>query len=37
MATSFSDCPIAVVGAGCRLPGNVQSPADLWRLLAAEQ
>ncbi|UNO42988.1 type I polyketide synthase [Streptomyces sp. MST-110588] len=37
MATSFSDYPIAVVGAGCRLPGKVQSLADLWRLLAEEQ
>ncbi|MFB1044367.1 type I polyketide synthase, partial [Streptomyces chrestomyceticus] len=37
MATSFSGCPIAVVGAGCRLPGNVQSLADLWRLLAEER
>ncbi|MFH8591466.1 type I polyketide synthase [Streptomyces rimosus] len=37
MATSFSGCPVAVVGAGCRLPGKVYGLADLWRLLAAEQ
>ncbi|MFJ7904670.1 SDR family NAD(P)-dependent oxidoreductase [Streptomyces sp. NPDC096198] len=26
---------IAVIGMGCRLPGGTDSPADLWRLLAA--
>ncbi|MGC5015919.1 SDR family NAD(P)-dependent oxidoreductase [Streptosporangium sp. DT93] len=25
--------PIAVIGAGCRLPGSVHGPGDLWRLL----
>src|SRR5580698_2837069 len=25
--------PIAIVGAGCRFPGGVQSPGDYWRLL----
>ena len=25
--------PIAIVGAGCRFPGGVRSPADYWRLL----
>jgi acyl transferase domain-containing protein/NADPH:quinone reductase-like Zn-dependent oxidoreductase len=25
--------PIAILGAGCRYPGGVETPADLWRLL----
>src|SRR5262249_51044644 len=26
--------PIAIVGIGCRMPGGVRSPDDLWKLLA---
>ncbi|MCO1582774.1 type I polyketide synthase, partial [Crossiella sp. SN42] len=29
------DEPIAVVGIGCRYPGGVHTPEDLWQLLAA--
>ncbi|KJK55207.1 polyketide synthase, partial [Saccharothrix sp. ST-888] len=29
-----ADEPIAIVGIGCRFPGGVDSPDDLWRLLA---
>ncbi|MFI9246565.1 SDR family NAD(P)-dependent oxidoreductase [Streptomyces sp. NPDC053086] len=29
-----ANAPIAVIGMGCRLPGDVDSPASLWRLLS---
>ncbi|MFD5320712.1 type I polyketide synthase [Streptomyces sp. NPDC127098] len=32
--TSHDDDPIAVIGMGCRYPGDVMTPDDLWRLLA---
>ncbi|AQA09285.1 hypothetical protein BV401_00980 [Streptomyces malaysiensis subsp. malaysiensis] len=28
-----ADEPVAIVGMGCRLPGGVRGPEDLWRLL----
>ncbi|WP_329572886.1 type I polyketide synthase [Kitasatospora sp. NBC_01266] len=34
-AAAASDEPIAIVGIGCRYPGGVASPEDLWRLVAA--
>ncbi|ANN18851.1 hypothetical protein SD37_26645 [Amycolatopsis orientalis] len=30
------DEPIAIIGIGCRFPGGVASPEDLWELLTAE-
>nr|WP_252981026.1 type I polyketide synthase [Streptomyces chartreusis] len=33
-ARAVADDPIAVVGIGCRFPGGVTGPDDLWRLLA---
>lgn len=29
--------PIAILGMGCRFPGGVNSPDDLWQLLSAER
>ncbi|WP_211301583.1 type I polyketide synthase, partial [Murinocardiopsis flavida] len=31
-----ADDPVAIVGIGCRYPGGVASPDDLWTLLTAE-
>ncbi|MEU4254287.1 beta-ketoacyl synthase N-terminal-like domain-containing protein, partial [Amycolatopsis sp. NPDC026612] len=33
--TTSVDEPIAIVGIGCRFPGGIRSPEDLWRLVAA--
>ena len=29
--------PIAILGMGCRFPGGVNSPDDLWQLLSEER
>ncbi|WP_158845501.1 type I polyketide synthase [Saccharothrix deserti] len=33
-STVSTDEPIAIVGMGCRFPGGVESPDDLWRLVS---
>ncbi|WP_186581997.1 type I polyketide synthase, partial [Streptomyces sp. BK340] len=33
VGAATADDPIAIVGMACRLPGDVRSPDDLWRLL----
>jgi acyl transferase domain-containing protein/NAD(P)-dependent dehydrogenase (short-subunit alcohol dehydrogenase family)/acyl carrier protein len=35
VSQASSDEPIAVVGIGCRYPGGVASPDDLWQIVAA--
>ncbi|WP_455583895.1 SDR family NAD(P)-dependent oxidoreductase [Kitasatospora aureofaciens] len=32
-----ADDPVVLVGIGCRLPGGVATPEDLWELLSAER
>lgn len=29
--------PIAIIGMGCRMPGGIHSPQDLWELIMAKQ
>ncbi|TGA87180.1 SDR family NAD(P)-dependent oxidoreductase, partial [Streptomyces palmae] len=36
LSAKATDEPIAIVGIGCRFPGDVSSPDDLWRLLVAD-
>ncbi|MFF2747081.1 type I polyketide synthase [Kitasatospora sp. NPDC058048] len=36
-AVPADDDPIAIVGIGCRFPGGVRSPEDLWELVLAGQ
>ena len=31
LARRHDEDPIAIIGMGCRLPGNIASPAELWR------
>ncbi|MEV5955787.1 SDR family NAD(P)-dependent oxidoreductase [Streptomyces sp. NPDC051987] len=34
-AVAASDEPIAIIGAGCRYPGGIDSPEELWRFVLA--
>ncbi|MFF5026130.1 SDR family NAD(P)-dependent oxidoreductase [Streptomyces collinus] len=37
VAVGTADDPVVVVGIGCRLPGGVRGPDDLWDLLVCER
>ncbi|TCP45033.1 acyl transferase domain-containing protein [Tamaricihabitans halophyticus] len=36
-ATRHTEDPVVIVGMSCRLPGDITSPAELWRMLLAEE
>ncbi|MEV7471126.1 SDR family NAD(P)-dependent oxidoreductase [Streptomyces kronopolitis] len=36
-ATAAADDPVVLVGLGCRLPGGVRTPDDLWEMLVDER
>ena len=33
LPTSLPRDPLAVIGIGCRLPGNINNPSELWAAL----
>jgi len=37
LSTARKHEPIAIIGMGCRMPGGVNSPEDLWKMLEAKE